>query len=505
MKRLIALLLIVMTALPTLSSCEMFDVQPDDTAETSGSTPDNFVDTQPEDEEYDLYHNEYGFYLFAPGDYIEDDRFKTDEFLPEYDVNYNIGLRYDKVCAGDDAIYLLHMESSKQDGFAKYTYFLSYIDRETGERGKLCAKSDCEHTGKDCYAYVDYPDVMTVYDGKLYWATGKTFNCIDLDGTNRKIISGIFNGDVTPDWDLRGINKTVIHRGCVYMYGWDQDTVGDKTTKTISVMAAPFTEEEPYMIFEKEYTNTDDGGLPDIEVRLVGNDLYMALDFRYSDEEAIDGYRDVLELYRWSSETRTGELLCKGELDEASGESFPYYRFSFFPVAGDGVYFLKEKSERDKSTDRLQTLERGVCKYSFETGTLEHLAWFDYDREYSIYNTVTDKYIIASHSEHLYLMDHDCNVVYKTDPIEDMDFPGVKALFPDYPMDDGVIKTSRGIEPVCIDDGKLYCYISVDVTQPHPEYTDDRIRQSIYYKAYLATIDLDSGELTLLSSPDDTE
>ena len=47
--------------------------------------------------------------------------------------------------------------------------YLYYYDTATGTSGPLCAKPDCAHDTKDCFAYTGQGASLSYYDGKLYW------------------------------------------------------------------------------------------------------------------------------------------------------------------------------------------------------------------------------------------------------------------------------------------------------------------------------------------------
>ena len=174
MKKLIAFLLSIAIALPMLSSCEVPVNISDDTDDTTHMIVDTSDMPITED---DPTKDEYGFTLFAKGEYIVDPKFDTDEFLPEYDANYNAGRGSVANCAADDAVYFVEAKTREHEMRPYTMRYISYMDKSTGFVDALCGDSSCEHFYIDgggregCKAYIggkeDIPDFMAVYDGLL--------------------------------------------------------------------------------------------------------------------------------------------------------------------------------------------------------------------------------------------------------------------------------------------------------------------------------------------------
>lgn len=506
MKKLIALLLSIAAALPLFTACEVFGNTSGDTSDTyditSGGTA-NTDEIQPAEEEYDPTKDEYSFKIFAKGDYITDPIFDTDEFLPKYDVDYNAIVGCPYTYAAGDAIYFVEKKTIRGKFVSESVMLISCMDRATGNVSVLCSDPECEHTDNKCRACIktysgsysnESLDYFTMYDGKLFWIIDGTIYSMNPDGTEKKFIRSVGTEDMNGGWGYyAAAGSAVIHRGYAYFYGHN---LNGQDGKDAIVLAVPLDGDEQFTIFQKKYDEKSKYGQPtSVRLKCIGDDVYVMIVLNKRDESAVDKFVNRVELYRWSTKTRSEELVYAGSLDEKAGESFVDWGAEFYPVPGDGVYLMKEMSERD-GYDGFRTLYKGVCKYSFKTGEIEHVSWLEHEGGYVGVANITDKYIVSSCGAFSYLFDHEGNLLRRSDPIEDMDFPGVENLFPDYP-DNGFITTSRTVTVLGIYDDQLICQLSVSVTEPDPP--GSLYIKMHYHSELIVAIPFDGGEITVLS------
>lgn len=420
MKKLPALLLTLALATALLASCEMFVPEPTERVLPSFSLPagtENPADTDTSgapapDESADPAEENYGFTVFPEGNYLADPKFDTDEFLPDYDADlsfvqyFSTGdfgpggtYRSPVLCATDDTVYFF-------DGGSD---LIMFWDKATGISSPLCGRPECLHSGSSCNAYVQAPNGLRVYEGKLYWVGGR----MDLDGTNRESGPWTINTE-----GMHSNLTTVIHRGYVYTAGSNQNVVtGGVAASSVTVNAAAMDGGESFTLLSRVVDGL--GGY--CTVSPVGNDLYiMVYYFNYLDSEnPEDGAYNTVELYRWDSETRRAELLYKCAESETG---LKLEREYFQPVPGDGIYLMGCRFPEAQWSGLYHSY---ICRYSFDTGELEELAEFDCEegRYYHMMN-YTSSYILVEYNEiaedgqytySLFLYDYAGNLVLTQD------------------------------------------------------------------------------------------
>ena len=401
MKKIVALLLTIAAVLPILTSCAPTETAPEDNDDTEYMTPD--ITVSPDDttdEDFDPYHDEYGFVIFAPGDYLTDRKFDTDEYLPGYDAD-NAFIAHGNpenggICSTDDKIYYFSEVYDKIENLVvKETHtVLMYRDKATGDVGPLCQKPECDHKGKDCDAYFA-PNIsdlhgLFMYDGKIHWSTDTNVNSIDpVSGEKDKVVTvtkGMFGkGDF---YSNNSTETAVPHRGYVYYAGKRSVNTGYAGGTgnaiyeyTLTVGAAPIDGgEDTFIIFERKVPEGSSCNL-----RFVGNDVYIMIAeqntqgmFHYFDYEGI--YLNVpfeeelsessVELYRWDSKTRKAEMLYKGSLMLSGDGEYIDVR-NGFAVTDDGIYMYTAYNTYDEGA----YFRRGIVKYSFDTRALEQPMW----------------------------------------------------------------------------------------------------------------------------------
>ena len=424
MKRGLALSLALALALSLLTGCEYF--VPDSILEEAEKNRPSFLPrgSDPPGSEGPSENaaggvDEYGFTVFPEGNYLADPKFDTDEFLPDYDADPSFAHGYSTnhyaLCRTDDTIYTLHNEySNSGDAFS---CLMMYTDKATGISGPLCGKPECLHRDENCNAYVFRhlsPGFgLSIYEGKLYWVNGMAeITRMNPDGTSRETVCRI-HGD--PLKNTNNYRMLLFHRGYLYLAGLNQTIINGKEGSIVSVRAYSLESGEGFTVWEK----TVDDYAQRCLIKFVGNELYiMPTYFNYEDRENHSGSYSIMELYRWDSRTRQGELLYS----ETSTPGGPHFEGrSFMPVPGDGIYFHAVGKAIDGGGFSVQY----VCKYSFASGEVETVLAFN-DKEDQPLGEGLDKpyftwdHIVADYTERLedgsydrvlYLFDHDGNLV----------------------------------------------------------------------------------------------
>ena len=419
MKKGLALSLTLGLLLALLAGCEYF--VPDSILEEAEKNRPSFLPrgSDPPGSEEPAENvaggvDEYGFTVFPAGNYLADNKFDTDEYLPDYDADPSFYHGYSTssygFCSTEDTIYSFSSQAGDM-----FHNMLSYTDKATGITGYLCGKPECLHRDESCNAYLTTylsPGYgLCVYEGKLYWVNGMNdIARMNLDGTGRENVCRVWNKVIENHTNYR---MTMFHRGYVYYARVGQTVMGGKEVSVVSVKAQPLDGGEGFVVWEK---TVDDYGQRCL-IKFVGNDLYiMPTYFNYEDRENHTGAYNIMELYRWDSKTRQGELLCRDVETDMGFEGR-----SFMPVPGDGIYF----HTTSKALYEDEFIVCSVYKYSFASGQMEKVMSFN-DEEDHVLRTgfstpdFTRDYFVVSHivrpdndtyEQTLYLYDYDGNLI----------------------------------------------------------------------------------------------
>ena len=135
-----------------------------------------------------------------PTQYLLDEKFNTDEYLPEDDVQKQFMESKGWLQKYNGVYYIYSYDT-------KYIY---YYDEASRTSGKLCGKGECTHDTSDCNAYNPFIMNIQIYHGYLYWINteGNLYRC-DLTGNNREAVQKLSASDGC---------FFLMHRGYVYMY-----------------------------------------------------------------------------------------------------------------------------------------------------------------------------------------------------------------------------------------------------------------------------------------------
>lgn len=374
MKKTIAVILAFLVLVTMLVSCEHFvpageDERPSLPSSGEGTAPAGGTEatdgTEPAEENH-------GFTVFPEGNYLADPMFDTDEYLPDYDVDLSSVHRFstlDNLCSTETTVY------SIRNGLdAGSSLFITYMDKATGISLPLCGKPECMHNDGNCNANVNRPRGLCVYDGKLYWQDYGQVMRMNLDGTEREKVC--YYSDY-------GSNLVIVfHRGYVYYTSEKNDIKDGKAGNRVRVCALPLAGGDPIVLLDRFV----DGGVNCL-LMPVGRDVYIMLNMALQKKGGgEDDLRDRVELLRWDTKTRKGELLYSADAPEGA----VYSRYSFRPIPGDGIYFDLCGVPRD--------FRQIVYRYSFETGEVEPIMeLYEGPGDYFTAPFFTRDYIIVEH------------------------------------------------------------------------------------------------------------
>ncbi|HOD93762.1 MAG TPA: hypothetical protein PL054_07795 [Clostridia bacterium] len=77
--------------------------------------------------------------------------------------------------------------------FSSRDSYIYYSEKGNTKYIKLCNKPDCNHNTVDCNAYIKWYKIG-YYDKKIYYITGNTLNCMDMDGSNHRNVKALYEG-----------------------------------------------------------------------------------------------------------------------------------------------------------------------------------------------------------------------------------------------------------------------------------------------------------------------
>lgn len=269
----------------------------------------------------------------AQPDYLLDERFHTEDPLPEFDMQ-NQFRGYRPVCESQDAIYTQPMDSA----------FLWYYDKQSKTCDILCGKPDCSHTDRSCNGYVEGFRGLSWYDNQIYWidtddSNGQDYVCrMNGDGTQRERIQP-FQSDVS------GAGSTVrLHRGYIYSGIVLSEVKDGKNTSVVRITQEKLGEssaQEPYVILESLY---EFGAT--FYYQFQGNKMYLLIIYLEAPDAA-----HSFELYCFDVAKRS----CTSLLSEKNYAQ----KIKDFWVERDGIYIAAN--------------HQGLCivnKYDFASGSL---------------------------------------------------------------------------------------------------------------------------------------
>ena len=223
--------------------------------------------------------------------HLLDEKFDTEEFLPDYDVPMEYAASNGKLTRYQDVYY------------AGMGNIAVYYDTVSGVTGAVCGKADCAHDSMACNAYLDFGNIsgIQIYDGKLYWLQGAGYSRIlyrmDLDGNNREQVQILD--------DLQGLDpRFAIHRGHIYTTVLKSE-VQDRqpyTVLEIKEYVLGQKEQEPHVIYNGKYT-----GDTRYYCRFYGTHMYVAVDT----DETLESTSYDRQFFSYDMATQEWKLLWK--------------------------------------------------------------------------------------------------------------------------------------------------------------------------------------------------
>lgn len=246
-------------------------------------------------------------------DYILDEKFRTSEYLPQYDMQ-NEYTRFRTICESEEAYYF----------WMPHSQHLLYYDKQSGIYGKLCGKPDCTHeiNNMSCNASGTFLTGLSYYDHHLYWAqedaSDQRFRLMrmDPDGTNRETVQVLAS-------KATGMNPMVrLHRGYIYTAA-----IQNKVENAQNILSLQITQEKlvsesqtSVTVFEKDYTGVG----VDYYFQITGNTMYIAVTTTGPDSE--------MHLYLYEYD------IAKRMLRQFTDERYENWLVSDFYADLSGIY-----------------------------------------------------------------------------------------------------------------------------------------------------------------------
>lgn len=215
-----------------------------------------------------------------PTQYLLDEKFNTDEYLPEDDVQKQFMESKGWLQKYNGVYYIYSYDT-------KYIY---YYDEASRTSGKLCGKGECTHDTSDCNAYNPFIMNIQIYHGYLYWINteGNLYRC-DLTGNNREAVQKLSASDGC---------FFLMHRGYVYMYECQGTVQEGQMVNTLIIRQCQLDSKEDMgkIILEEHSTlNTR------YHVQIYGNTLYLVTD-RYESMNSTEWQRMIRSYHIGSGE-----------------------------------------------------------------------------------------------------------------------------------------------------------------------------------------------------------
>ncbi len=152
--------------------------------------------------------------------------------------------------------------------------FLQYYDKGSGISGVLCADPSCAHDSHDCGAYVGSSQMLSYYDGSLYFiatdgtSTEEYLWKSDLTGMNREKIMEISRDRILFPYQPQ---EYMIHQGKLYLLGKAKTVTGTKAGTRVTLLAMSLDNSEEITTLYDQIFEDGVGAT----VRFVGGNVYL--------------------------------------------------------------------------------------------------------------------------------------------------------------------------------------------------------------------------------------
>ena len=232
------------------------------------------------------------------------------------------------------------------------TYLLYYFEKPSGISGPLCGKPECQHTDKDCNAYVEGSVRIGSYNGMIYYfgyeyGTGAVIRRMAADGTAHETVR-VMDMNTLPGSGYTRIIQ--FHRGYMYYSMEASNIVDGEEHISLYIAAVPLDPNEEITVILDEET-----GKIDLSVQLYGDSMYIM------------DHSEKLRLRRWDCTTHDMELLLDVESPIKSPD---------FWVTDSDIYF-NGVIGKAVSEDGTEGTAREVYRYGLSDGAFEHVfSWF---------------------------------------------------------------------------------------------------------------------------------
>ena len=212
---------------------------------------------------------------------LEDERFQTENYLFEYDLQNAYCTLLSPIAESEDAYYF--QPSFDSD-------YIWYYDKTTGKNGKLCGKPECPHNIPTCNAYASCFGGISWYDGYLYYVQTtpglnpdgyKMIHRISADGSIHEMLHEF-------DSEILGSNMQIrFHRGFIYRAQIDSIVIDGTARNIISITQEQLDNEnvQTQVIFEKQYDT-----VVSFFYKILGNKIYILIMQGYENDQQIDLY-----------------------------------------------------------------------------------------------------------------------------------------------------------------------------------------------------------------------
>lgn len=229
---------------------------------------------------------------------------------------------------------------------------LCYVEKPTGISGPLCGKPECQHTDKNCNAYVEGSVKIGSYNGMIYYfgheyGTGDVIRRMAADGTAHETVR-VLKTDTLPGSGYTRIIQ--FHRGYMYYSTEASNIVDGEEHISLYIAAVPLDPNEEITVILDEET-----GNIDLSVQLYGDSMYIM------------DYGEKLRLRRWDCKNHDMELLLDMESPIKSPD---------FWVTDSDIYF-NGVIGKAVGEDGTEGTAREVYRYGMSDGTFEYVfSWF---------------------------------------------------------------------------------------------------------------------------------
>jgi hypothetical protein len=287
----------------------------------------------------------------------------------------------------------------------QYIYFSEYGNTKYV---KLCAKPDCDHNSTDCNAYIGHA-IIGYYDGKIYYKTGTSLNCMEMDGSDHKRVKTLYEGI--------DANSGYFHNGYYYYI----------ITKGGSFGFPANTDDNLYRVkvdndSKSEIIVTNDVISSVNMFTVVGENIYL---YDY-------GSGNDLYLYEFSMKTKEWTLLTEKWMTFGACYFDEDHGYGYKINVGFYEYDLKER--KLNLAKPIEFEDSGICAAYYypdyiylihfygENTTYENQILYIYDRAYNLLETVGSDTVAFSKSGGGFVTDIGNYIIYSTSYLNKPDY-----------------------------------------------------------------------------------